>query len=190
MKPLWLMLIIVGIVGVMLLAGWIQQPKSTSIQNAPISMKIYKDPDNVYMLSVPSNWQQTKSTATSTTGLKTARAEQHTIQVTQFTKPAEMGVTIQVISGQPSCPLAAKPNSTLAGLPAFYNPANYTWTIPTTTQTVLVSVAYPGTNSFHHPPFKVQPTPFPAATVEADKQLVKSILNSLRFSELKPLMCK
>ena len=190
MKTKWLVLSIIGILVLLLIAGWLQGPATKKTQTEkPVTMQKYIDPENVYTVSVPSNWTKSNTTATSTTGLKTGHPVQQDIKVTQFTKPAEMGFTVQVISGPPTCPLQNKPNTSLAGLPAFYNPANYTWTISATTATVLVSIAYPGTNSFHRPLTQAQAPPYPVVTINADKALVRSMLNSLTFPELRPLTC-
>ncbi|MGI8419028.1 MAG: hypothetical protein ACR2LN_00105 [Candidatus Levyibacteriota bacterium] len=190
MRTKWLILIIVGIVSVMLAAAWIQRPKAAPAQIQQVVMRTYTDPGKVFSVAVPSTWSITPSSGSSTTGLNSTHPLHQAIQITQFTKPAEMGLTVQVLSGQPACPLAEKPTTTVGGLPASYNPAIYTWSIPTTNTTVLVSVAYPGTNSFHGPLRSAQPTPLPKATVDADKHLVLTLLKSLSFSDLKPLVCE
>ena len=190
MRSRWLIITIVVIFLAMIVAALLQQPKvSPSEQNSPVVLKTYSDPGKVFAVSVPSTWNITPSTATSTTGLNTAHPVKQTRQITQFTKPAEMGFTVQVMSGQPSCPLQEKLTTTVAGLPASYDPGTSTYTIPTTTATVLVSLAYPGTNSFHGPLQTTRPTPIPQATVAADKQFVFSLLKTLTFPTLKPFSC-
>ena len=190
MNTKWLIITIVLVIGGLLLIAGLQKPMGTQQKNQRIVLKTYKDPNNVYTIKIPSNWTKNESVATSTTGLKTDHPVKSEIQVSQFTKPAEMGITVQVIKGQPICPLSYKTSTKLAGLPAAYDPSIYTWTIPTTTATVMVSVAYPGTNSFHGPMQKVQPTPFPEAKIKADKKLVTARLASLKFNGLKPFSCE
>jgi hypothetical protein len=190
MRSRWLIGTIVIIFLIMIVAAFVQQPKISPVkQNPPMVMKTYTDPAKVFSVSVPSTWSTTPSTATSTTGLKTAHPVTQTMQITQFTKPAEMGLTVQVLSGKPTCPLQEKLTTTVAGLPAAFNPAISTYTIPTQTATILVSFAYPGTNSFHGPLQASQPTPFPQATVAADKQLVFAMLKTLTFPNLKSFSC-
>lgn len=188
MQTKWLALTIILIVFGLGVAGWLQQPKIAPSENQSVSLHTYKDPQNVFTVSVPTNWTTKTSTASSTTGLHSAHPVQQSIQVTQLTKPAEAGLTMQVINGTPTCP-AGKPETTIAGLPAYYNPAIYTWTIPTTTNTILISAAYPGTNSFHQR--RNQPVPtYSETTIAEDKKLVMTALASLKLNNLEPLPCK
>ena len=162
-----------------------EQPTVTPVPQ----MKTYKDSSNYFSITAPDNWTSTKRVATSTTGLKTTHPVTTQIEITQIYVPADMGVTVQVYKTPPTCPLVQKPTTTLAGLPASYNDAIHTWTIPTTTALVSVSIAYPGSGGFHGPARQVQPTAVPQSVVDADKKLLEQILTTLKLNNLQPFSC-
>lgn len=187
MQTKWLSLTIVIILLVLLVAGWLQQPKIAPA-NETGKVKTYTDPNKVFTISVPEPWSTKTSTASSTIGLNTSLPVQQNIKVTQFSKPAEMGVTIQVIDGIPTCPTNEKANATIGGLPAYYNQAIYTWKLLTTTNTILISAAYPGTNSFHGRDHEKAKT-YSDETIANDKKLVMATISSLTFPNIKALDC-
>jgi hypothetical protein len=185
------LVVIVVVTGIILSDRFLLQPDkvSTPITKTPVTMKTYHDPENNFSIQIPSNWTIRQSIATNTTGLNTPTPRTQEVTITQFTVPAEMGVTVQTYKGQPTCPFAKPLNTTLAGLPAAYDEANQQWIIPTTNATMVVSIAYPGNGGFKGPVMQSQPTVVPQSTIDADKKLLEKILSTLQLSNLKPFGC-
>ena len=190
-KLIIVLVVIIVMTGIILSDRFFLQPdeKSAPVTKNPVTMRTYHDPDNNFSIQVPSNWTTRQSTATNTTGLNTPSPRSQEVTITQFTVPAEMGVTVQTYKGQPTCPFAKPLNATLAGLPATHDEANQQWIVPTTNATIVVSIAYPGNGGFKGPVMQSQPTTVPQSVIDADKKLLEKILSTLKLSDLKPFSC-
>jgi hypothetical protein len=190
MKKWIILLVVIIVIGGTIFADRFLPDTTEQIKKEPpVTMKTYHDPDNTFSVQFPSNWTTRRSAATNTVGIKTGNPQSQEVIVTQFSVPAEMGVTVQTYKGQPTCPFAKPLNTTLAGLPTTYDEAHQQWIVPTTNATIVVSIAYPGNGGFKGPVMQSQPTVVPQSTIEADKKLLEKILSTLKLSNLKPFSC-
>ncbi len=193
MRNQWIIIILVLVGGAFLLRLLLPvispekiAPKPNQVQK---QKKTYADKENYFSVQVPANWNIHESTATNTTGLKTGYKIKQEIEVTQLSGPGQTGITVQVYRGQLTCPLAKKPTTTLAGLPASYDTVTHLWTIPTTTGTVVVSMVYPGSGGFHGPLKQTNSSRASQSQMSADKQIVDSVLSTVKFNNLQPFSC-
>jgi hypothetical protein len=189
MKDNKLAMIVFGIILVMLIISLVRyiSAKEASVSQVPASTsKIYHDPGNHFTITVPSVWQATENTAINTTGLNTARP------ITQYSEintlmSGEVGVTVQVNEEAQVCDSTFMPNTTIAGLPAVYNPTHLSYTIQTTNAQYVLYTFYPGASILHAPAsYHVQLT---AGQKEEYENELQSILNTFKPLNTQLLHC-
>ena len=152
-----------------------------------VSKKTYTDKMNVYSIAVPKNWTITENQGQNIIDQNTPHPITQQIEIAQLYLPNQYGISVQVMQGVPHCPLPAL-NTSLAGLPAYYDMLGNDWTIPTTTATIQVGISYPGPGRYNNP-FSKSPTPVPSETITADKQLLLNLLQTISLRNLTPFHC-
>jgi hypothetical protein len=165
----------------------VNSSSSSVIKNAATSTT-YKDSQNYFSISIPTNWR-TESTSGTNTFIDPTSQQPVTqqIEISKLYLSDREGITIQVYQGVPVCPFKQSLDTTLAKLPASYDAATETWSIPTTTATVTVSVFYPGSNFNYH----MQNTDSQRSTTEMEnnKRFIMGILSTLALPNLSPYSC-
>jgi len=181
-------IIVIGLILVSLLVLFLINSSQNPVSNP--STKSYSDSLHYVSLNIPQDWDIDQEQGSNTTGLNTDHPVSQKIEISQLSNSSQEGITIQVQDGTPACPLAPHMNSMLVGFPASYDPNFGTWTIPTTKATVIVSVAYPGSNFARANPFATQVTPVPPAIAEKNRNEIIGILKTLKLNNLTPYSCK
>ena len=102
-----------------------------------ITKKSYSDPGNHFTVSVPSNWNSTSGYGNQTTGIGTAQEETTSLEDTNLSA-GRVGLNFSVYEKTPYCKTAEKPDTTIAGMPAYFNPQHYSWIINTTDSTIVL----------------------------------------------------
>ena len=152
-----------------------------------ITQELYKDPDNYFAITIPSSWNKIATygneTKRTNIGQKTTKLE---LSVLSFQK--NMGISILTYEGTPSCETVKKPNSKVAGLPAFYDPKQSMWIINTGNATYVITYHYPGVGLTHRPS-KILPTPMPQFQLDANQNTINSILYTFKPLNIQPLQC-
>lgn len=189
-KKFLIILIILAVVGFIVLMDklYLKQPAHPSSSAPAVTLKSFTDYGKFYSVKVPSNWQIHQSTATNTIGIKTNHPTKQQIEITQFTLPAEAGVTVQVYKGQPLCPILLPMNTMVSHLPASFDSVKHEWFIPTTNATILVKYDYPGSGGFYGPLRAVSPVP--QAVLNADMKTINGILQSFALIHSQPFSCQ
>jgi len=190
----WVLLVImcVGIVVILLIIK-LYLSKSSSIHTSvhkSVTNNEYHDRGNYFHIQIPKNWQTSEDIAQSTTGLHTSKQATHNIEETQLELGHDTGIAINVYEGTSPCPLSQPLTTTIAGLPASYDPILDQWTIPTTQATITVTISYPGgSNSMIQPGFSQEVTIPPPSVVAQNKKNIMEILKTLKLANLVPLKC-
>jgi hypothetical protein len=147
-------------------------------------MKLYTDANNNFSIEIPENWETTNTTSQGTTGINTGHPITQQIETSQMYLPGKIGVTIQIYSGKPACPLNQPITTHLANLPASYDATQHAWTFFTTNSTVVITIAYPGSGGF----MEDTTTPSPQE-VNQDVKLIQQVLQTLKLTHTQPLNC-
>lgn len=167
--------------------------KTTTYTNVVLKdTKPYTDTGNYYRITMPKTWTTSESTSKGTTGLNTGHPVTHQTEITQFYLPNDIGVTIQIDKTTPTCPLNLTLDTTIAGFPAAYYPAQHMWEIPTKSAMIAINVTYPGSNGSHgfmRTILTPTPTPIPASQIKNDQDFLNAVVNTLKFTNLQPLSC-
>lgn len=149
----------------------------------------YTDQGKFFSIQIPRSWTTSADVAQGETGIGTDHMTTQNIEETQLGTNDGFGVAIQAYEGTPACPLSQPLTTTLAGLPASYDPLLNAWTIPTTKALIIVTIAYPGSNEIHHGLMQDIPTPVPAVVTEQNRKSIMNILNTLNLTNLVPFKC-
>ncbi len=178
-------ILILIIVGVIILTSLVIYNRSTIV-----GTKIHTDTDNKFSVKIPGNWKESETNATNRTGIGTAGEKTQKIEISQLYDPAtQIGITVQVYEGAPSCVDVKKPTTTLAGLPATYDSTLRLWTIPTKDATYVVNYYFPGISVFHAPKRFIFPSSVPQKEFEANQMQMEALLKSFVFKNAQPLLC-
>lgn len=155
-----------------------------------VGKKVYTDPLYDFKITIPGNWVTQQGQGTGITGQHTAHPVTQQVEVSQLYIPPEEGITIQVYTGVPTCPLETTLTTTLAGFPASYDSTMQTWTIPTTKATLVISLSYPGGRMFRLPPSQAGATPIPSVVAQQNEAYVMNVLKTLKLTNLTPFSCQ
>jgi hypothetical protein len=191
-KKKWVLIAVVALVLLIVIRIIIVSNSQVTVptpSTAAVGTQLFSDSAKYFYIKVPSTWTTTQTVATATTGEHTANPKTQNIEISQMYLPNQVGVTVQVYEGAPTCPLAYTINATLGGYPASYNPLTHQWVIPTTVGTIAIGIAYPGSGGFHEPMQLSAPTPVGALTVTQDELLLKDVLATFTPINLIPFSC-
>jgi hypothetical protein len=159
--------------------------KPNEQQQAPPSTIAYIDPANHYVISIPSNWTTTSDYGSQRTGISTTHEERIRTELTNLSS-GNVGLNISVYEKAPTCDRAEKPNTTLAGLTARYNPQHYSWTINTSDSTIVIGYYYPGAGVYHR---RMSAAPVSKSEMNANQQTINRIVSTLKLQASQPLQC-
>jgi hypothetical protein len=159
------------------------------------NLRKYTDPDGYFNVDILSNWTVEKSTGTGTTDIGTVNQKTHIIEYINITLSAYKTITIQVYEDEQKCiNIKWKNNTTLGGLPAYYDKTLYTWYLETTNAEYIINYGwYPYVGRFNGPAIKVgQPTNMPISQEKINeyKKQVTMVINSFRPINTQALNCK
>ncbi len=185
-----LLIIFVVIIGIILTFLLVMKNRQNLQQNSiPISeTKTYTDPQRYFTITIPNTWQIQTNTAVAKTGIGTKQPTLHTIEIVTLASGEHGGITAQTYEEKPSCTALLKPNTTLAGLPASYDPVKKIWTLSTQTATFVIGSYYPGSARFHGSLGRVIPSTS-QSEIDADQRVINSIITSFLPIRLQPPSC-
>jgi len=192
LKRKWVVVAVIAIVLLVIIRIIVVSNSQVAVPAPAINAsgtQLFSDNGKYYYIKVPSTWTTSQTVATATTGEHTATPKTQNIEISQMYLPNQVGVTVQVYEGAPTCPLGYTINSTLGGYPASYNQLNHQWVIPTTVGTIAIGIAYPGSGGFHEPMQLNAPTPVAPLTVTQDQLLLKDVLATFTPINLVPFTC-
>lgn len=132
-------------------------PQTIPTPSQPVTKIIYNDSDNYLTINIPLNWKRIIDFGSETRGLHTAQPTTTKLEVLSFSSPNKTGINVLVYEGIPSCANIQKSNTTLAGLPAYYDPKHTTWIINTANATYAIIYHYPGVG-ITHPRYRISDT--------------------------------
>lgn len=186
-KSFLLFLLILVIAGV--LAVILASTNRTAVekQPAPVSptLRSYTDPGNHFSFTIPADWTTTSDYGGLKTGIGTSRESATRIEYTNLAS-GSTGVNISVYETPPTCTPEEKPNTTLGGIPAYYYPPHYSYTITTTRSTIVIGYYYPGLPVFHK---RLSVAPATQAEMAANLQKINTILASFKIQGDQILQC-
>ena len=151
------------------------------------TIKTHADSGHYFTINIPSSWTTKETIGTEKTEIGTPHEKTNELEITNLYNGKGAGVNIQVYKRIPSCKEAKKPNTTIAGLPAFYNASFGIWTINTTEGIYVINYGYPGIPTFgsNHK----NPQPASPAITQQYKLLISKIIYSFHPAFAIPLNC-
>lgn len=151
-----------------------------------VSLKNYNDPDDHFNLSVPEDWTVHSGYGRARTGIGT---EHETATRTEITNMffERKGLNISIYEKAENCKNIIKSNTTLAGLPAYFDSKHYSWTVYTKDAVILVSYYYPGAGVYH----KRNGDALAANSSQmfSDQKAINDIVATLKFKSAEALEC-
>lgn len=183
------LLISILVIGGIIIISWMFAMNTTK-HVAPVqsnAMKIYGEANKSFTITAPADWTAQENIGTQKTGIGTNHAVTSKIALVNLASSTNAGINIQVYEGTPSCDTVQKPNSNIAGMPAFYDALHKTWTIDTVDATYVLSYYYPGRGTYHAR-YGV-PTPAPQAVQNMYERLFTGILNSFKPTNPQLVSC-
>lgn len=182
-----LMLIIVIIIIAIIILILINLKNKPKTQRLNITnYKAYNDPANHFNISIPQNWVATSDFGKQKTGINTPNEEVTRTEITNLSS-GNIGLTIYIYEKKPKCEWSDKPNTLLAGMPALYDAQHYSWTIDTDKSAIVVGYYYPGAGVYHRR-IRNQQT-VSRSEIAANREIINSILSTLKFKSVQPLQC-
>lgn len=156
---------------------------TTEVQTPPTLVN-YTDPGNHFTVTLPSNWKVKSDYGNEKTGIGTENEQTSRVEFNNLAS-GYVGLNVTVYEKKPVCNDEQKPNTTFAGLPAYFNQKHYSWIIKTTDSTIVVGYYYPGL-----PVFRLRNgISVPQSEMDKNSRIIKSIISTFKFNNAKPLVC-
>ncbi len=150
------------------------------------SFMTYVDPAKHYEISVPAGWATVSGFGNVKTGIGTDHEATIRSEVSNLFS-GEAGLNISVYEGAPNCDKIQKPNTTIAGVPAYFDAGHYAWIINTTNSTIVAGYYFPGAGVYHKR-FRSHVLP-PSSEMFANQGMVNEIISTLKLQKAKALEC-
>lgn len=156
------------------------------VQEQPTTKTIsYSDPANYFSLNFPYDWDVSSDYGRQRNGIGTLHEEALRIEYNNVSK-GDVGLNISVYEKTPDCEMAERPNSTLAGLPAYFDSRHYSWTFYNTDSTIVIGYYYPGLDVYH----KVRRSaPVTQEEMDANNRAIQDIVSTIKLNNPQMLQC-
>ena len=150
------------------------------------SMKTFIDPADHFIISIPADWGTTTGNGGLKTGIGTAQEKIVRTEVTNIFS-GNAGLNVSVYEETPDCSKILKPNTTVAGMPAYFDALHYAWVINTTNSTIVAGYYFPGAGIYHR---RIRnQTPPPSSEMFANQKMVNEIISTLKLRNSQILEC-
>src|ERR1700688_3493423 len=110
----WILAAIIVLLCMVVILFFYRSKPTASIKPTPsVGEKVYTDPLHDFRITVPGDWVTQQEQGTGITGQHTAHPVTQQVEISQLYIPPEEGITIQVYTVVPTCPLESKLTTTM-----------------------------------------------------------------------------
>lgn len=182
-------IIFILIIMVLLLVSIFNYYLNTKKQNISVQTQetkiIFNDKGNHFSVSIPSSWTGKSDYGKQTIGIGTDHEEVTAMEISNVSL-GNTGINFSVYEKAPACETVKKPNSKLAGIPAYYNSDQYSWTIYTNDSTLVAGYYYPGLKVFRG---RLNAISVSQGEMKINQQKINDIISTFKLKSSQPLVC-